>query len=115
MHQPWKSEARFRLMGDLALCSCDTEGTEEDRGHKSNKVRDTGQRTEGPERMEERMGRLPPGDAAGSRADGGGGGPAQPGTRRREISGKDEAFAPAGPVELAPSRGLGLCCWAPPV
>lgn len=50
--QPWKSEARFRLMGDLALCSCDG-GTGEDREDKSIKVWDVGQWTEGTERMEE--------------------------------------------------------------
>lgn len=41
MHQPWKSEVRFRLMGDLALCSCEREERTKDRGDKSDKAGNT--------------------------------------------------------------------------
>lgn len=46
-HQPWKSEARFRLMGDLALCSCEREGKTTDRGDRSDKAQNMCQQREG--------------------------------------------------------------------
>ena len=49
-HKPWKSEARFRLMGDLALCSCERKGKTVDKRDKSDKGPGTCQRMEGMDR-----------------------------------------------------------------